>query len=172
MSSLTDKIRHELAELLPPTLFFFVALHIIALIRALMNRDTGIQLQTSATVTLAALVLGKSVLLADMLPFINQYPHKPLVWNVCWKTMLYAVVALCIHYLERLYEFWKEAPSFAAANQHLLAAIVWPHFWAIQIVLVLMILVYCVMAELSAVLGRDRMKAMFFGPLPVRPARN
>lgn len=82
MSKVTAKIRHELAEMLPPALFFFVALHIVALIRALMNRNTGIELETSAAVTLAALVLGKSVLLADMLPFINQYPNKPLVWNV------------------------------------------------------------------------------------------
>ena len=166
MSKLTAKIKHELAELLPPTLFFFVALHIVAFIRVLMNRNTGIELTTSAAVTIAALVLGKSVLLANMLPFINRYPDKPLVWNVCWKATLYAVVSLGIHYLERLYDFWKEARSFAAANQSLFAAIVWPHFWAIQIVLALLILAYCVMAELTAALGRDRMKAMFFGPLP------
>lgn len=169
MSKLTDKIRHELAELLPPTLFFFVALHIVAFVRALMNRNTDIELATSAAVTLAALVLGKSVLLANMLPFINRYPDKPLIWNVGWKTMLYAIVALGIHYLERLYDFWKDAPSFAAANQNLFAAIVWPHFWAIQIVLVLMILAYCATAELTAALGRERMKAMFFGPLPAGP---
>jgi hypothetical protein len=169
MSKLTAKIKQELAELLPPTLFFLVALHLVALIRALMNRNTGIELTTSAAVTIAALVLGKSVLLANLLPFINRYPDKPLVWNVCWKTTLYAVVALGIHYLERLYDFWKEAPSFGAANQSLFAAIVWPHFWAIQIVLALMILVYCVMAELTAALGREQMKAMFFGPLPANP---
>jgi hypothetical protein len=169
MSNLTDRIRHELAELLPPTLFFLVALHIIALIRALMNRHTGIELETSAQVSLAALVLGKSVLLANLLPFINRYPDEPLVWNVSWKTLLYALVSLGIHYLERLYAFWREAPSLAAANQSLVASIVWPHFWALQIVLALMILMYCVMAELGAALGPGRMKEMFFGPLPARP---
>ena len=166
MSKVTAKIKHELLEMLPPTLFFFVALHIVAFIRVLMNKNTGIQLETSAAVTITALVLGKSVLLANMLPFINRYPDKPLAWNVSWKTTLYALVALFIHYLERLYDFWKEAPNLAVANQNLWAAIVWPHFFAIQLVLVLMILAYCVMAELSTALGEGRVKAMFFGPLP------
>ena len=59
-------------------------------------------------------------LLADMLPFINRFPERPLIWNVCWKSVLYFAVASVIHYLERLYDFWKEAPGFAAANAKLL----------------------------------------------------
>jgi hypothetical protein len=116
----------------------------------------------------AALVLGKSVVIADLLPFINRYPEKPLIWNICWKTTLYVVMALLIHYLERLYDFWKEAPGVFAANQKLLAEIVWPHFWAIQIVLAVLIGTYCVMGELVRVIGADKMKAMFFGPLPAK----
>ncbi|MGH7287085.1 MAG: hypothetical protein ACREI8_03605 [Myxococcota bacterium] len=61
------------------------------------------------------------------------------------------------------------APGFAAANEKLLAEIVWPHFWAIQILLSVLILAYCVMSELARVLGPDKMKAIFFGPLPMRP---
>jgi hypothetical protein len=34
---------------------------------------------------LAALILGKAVLIADLLPFINRYPDKPLVYNVVWS---------------------------------------------------------------------------------------
>jgi hypothetical protein len=168
MSQLTAKIKHELVEMLPPTLFFFVALHLVAFLRALMNRDTGIQLTTSAEVTVAALVLGKSVLLANLLPFIHRFPDHPLIWNVSWKTTLYSIVAFGIHYLERLHHFWRDAPSFAAANESFAASIVWPHFWAIHIVLVLLILGYCAAAELNAALGEGRLKAMFFGPLPER----
>ena len=65
--------------MLPPTIYFFVALHLVALIRVLMLKGTGITLNTSWQVTVAALILGKAVLVADMLPFINRYPDKPLV---------------------------------------------------------------------------------------------
>jgi hypothetical protein len=57
-----------------------------------------------------------------------------------------------------------------AANERLLSAIVWPHFWAIQILLALLIVMYCVIAELVRVIGGDRMKMMFIGPLPARVA--
>jgi hypothetical protein len=163
MSKLSRKVKEEFLELLPPTLFFFVALHIVAFIHALMSRKTGIDLPTSASVTVAALVIGKSVLLADLLPFINRYPDKPLVWNVFWKTFIYFLMATALHYLERLYEFWKGAPDFVSANQKMLAELVWPHFWAIQILLAILILIYCVITELSRAMGKEKLRAMFFG---------
>jgi hypothetical protein len=166
MSALTAKIKHEFLEMLPPTIFFFVTLHIIAIIRALMVKGTGISLPTTASVLIASLILGKAVLLANMLPFINRFPEKPLIWNVAWKTVIYTVVACIIHYLERLYDYWKEAPSIAAANHQLLAELNWPRFWAVQILLLVLILNYCVFAELSRIIGPERMKAVFIGPLP------
>ncbi|MBN3762225.1 hypothetical protein [Burkholderia sp. Ac-20365] len=168
MSTLLTKVKHEFMKALPPTIFFFVILHIVALIRALMTKGSGVPLPVSASVLIASLILGKSVLIADMLPFINRFPDKPLIWNVGWKTLMYAVVALIVHYLERLYEYWKDAPGIAAANANLVADINWARFWAVQILLITLIAMYCVIAELARVIGRDRLKAMFFGPLPVR----
>lgn len=168
MSTLTEKLKHEFVKVLPPTIFFFVILHIVALIRALMVRGTGISLPGSASVLIAALILGKSVLIADMLPFINRFPDKPLIWNVGWKTLMYTLVALLLHYLERLYEYWKATPGFAAANHELMMGINWPRFWAVQILLLTLILMYCVIAELARVIGRKTLKSMFFGPLPTQ----
>jgi len=169
MSTATEKIKEELLAMVPPTLYFFVVLHIVALIRALMIQGTGIPIGTTTSIAIAALVLGKSVLIADMMPFINRFPEKPLIWNVAWKTVIYFVVALVVHYLEHLYDFWKLAPGFAAANEKLLSVIVWPHYWAIQILLSVLILVYCAMSELIRVVGANKMTTMFFGPLVARP---
>ena len=166
MNKFAETSKHEFAEIIPPTLYFFVILHVVAFIRVLMTEGNGIAITTSASVAVAALILGKAVLIANALPFINRFPEKPLIWNVCWKTLLYCVVALLIHYLEHLYEYWKTAPGFAAANHELLAHIVWPHFWAIQILLALLILAYTLVSELARVMGRSEVKTMFFGPLP------
>jgi hypothetical protein len=78
MSKLSAKIK-EFLEILPPTIFFFVALHIVAFTRVLILEGTGIAPTTSVSVTVAALILGKAVVIADMLPFINRFPEKPLV---------------------------------------------------------------------------------------------
>jgi len=166
MSKLSTKLTEEFKALLPPTIFFFVTLHLIALLRVLMLKGTGIAASTPWQATLAALILGKAVLVADLLPFINRYPHKPLVYNIAWKTLLYVLVALLVHYLEHLADFWKEAGSIVAGNQKLLAEIVWPHFWAIQILLVVLLLMYCTLHELVRVLGRDKILEIFFGTQP------
>lgn len=170
MNTVLLKLKHEFMKVLPPTLFFFVILHIVALIRALMIKGSGVELPVSASVLIASMVLGKSVLVADMLPFINRFPDKPLIWNVAWKTAMYALVALIVHYLERLYDYWKEAPGFADANALLWSSMNWPRFWAIQILLITLIFMYCVIAELARVIGRDRLKMMFIGPLPPKTA--
>lgn len=164
MSKLSEKIREEIVALIPPTVFFFVVLHIVALVRVLMVKGTGLPVASSVQIAVGALILGKAVLIADLLPFVNRYPDKPLAYNVAWKTAIYFLIALLLHYLERLIDFWREAGGFAAANEKLLDTIVWPHFWAIQIVLLVMIFSYCVMRELIRVIGPKKVREMFFGP--------
>ena len=165
MSKLSTKLKEEFFALLPPTIFFFVALHIVAFVRVLMLKGTGISPQSSMSVAVAALILGKAVLIADMLPMINRFPDKPLIYNVSWKTLIYLLMASLIHYLERLVDFWRQAGGLVAGNEKLLAEIVWPHFWAIQIILFVLIVMYCTMHELVRVIGREKVLRIFFGPM-------
>ncbi len=166
MSKTTDLIKKEFYEMIPPTLFFFVALHIVALIRSLMVKASGIPLSTTASVAIAALVLGKSVLLADMLPMINRFPQRPLIYNVAWKTLIYMIVAGLIHYAEHLVDFVRETGGLIAGNDKLLAEMSWPRFWAIQILLLVLIVMYCTIDELARAIGKQKFVRMFFGPLP------
>jgi hypothetical protein len=167
MKQVFSKAKEELFALLPPTMFFFVALHIVALVRALMTRTSGISPLSTVSIAVAALILGKAVLIADMLPFINRYPNEPLIYNVVWKTTIYLLISALIHYLERLFEFSRRAGGIAAGNDRLLTEIVWPHFWAIQILLFVLILTYCTARELARVIGTDRARRIFFGPRPI-----
>src|SRR5438105_15755756 len=91
MSKVSFKLKKEFLALLPPTIFFFVALHVVAFVRVLMLKGTGISPLGSVSVAVASLILGKAVLLADMLPMINRFPNKPLIYNVAWKTLIYLV---------------------------------------------------------------------------------
>ena len=167
MSKVSTKLKEELFDLLPPTIFFFVALHVVALVHSLMLKAAGISPLSSVSIAIAALVMGKAVLLADMLPMINRFPDKPLIYNVAWKTFIYLLVSLVIHYLEHLIDFWRETGSFVADNEKLLGEMVWPHFWAIQIMLFVLIVMYCTTHELVRVMGKERVLRIFFGPLPV-----
>jgi hypothetical protein len=76
-------------------------------------------------------------------------------------------MATIIHYAERLIDFSREAGGLAAGNAKLFAEMVWPHFWAIQIILFMLILVYCTAHELVRVIGKEKMLRLFFGPMPL-----
>jgi hypothetical protein len=102
-----------------------------------------------------------------MLPMINRFPNKPLIYNAAWKTLIYLLAASLIHYLERLVDFWRQAGGLVAGNEKLLAEIVWPHFWAIQIILFVLIAMYCTGHELVRVIGREKVLRIFFGPMPI-----
>ena len=167
MTKLSTKLKEEFFALLPPTIFFFVALHIVVFVRVLMLKGTGISPLSSISVAVAALILGKAVLIADMLPMINRFPNKPLIYNVAWKTLIYLLMSALIHYLERLIEFWRQAGSLIAGNEKLMSEMVWPHFWAIQVILFVLIAVYCTIHELSRVIGREKLLRIFFGPMPI-----
>src|SRR5438552_1218000 len=167
MSKVFSKLKEEFLALLPPTIYFFVALHIVAFVRVLMLKGTGIAPTSTIKIAVAALILGKAVLLADMLPLINRFPNKPLIYNVAWKTVIYWLLSAVIHYLERLIDFWRETGSFVAGNEKLLSEIIWPHFWAIQIILLVLIAAYCMVHELVRVIGKEKALRMFFGPTPL-----
>jgi len=167
MHKIFEKLKEEFFAVLPPTIFFFITLHIVTFIRVLMARGSHFEPLSTISIAVAALILGKAVLIADMLPAINRYPDKPLAYNVAWKTTIYWLMATLIHYVERLIDFSRQAGGIVAGNKKLLAEMVWPHYWAVQIILLILILVYCTARELVRVIGSKKMLRLFFGPTPL-----
>jgi len=167
MHKLLAKLKEEFFAILPPTIFFFVALHLVTFIRVLITRGSHFQPLSTTSIAIASLILGKAVLIADMLPPINRYPHKPLAYNIVWKTMIYLLMASIIHYVERLIDFSRQAGGLVAGNEKLLSEIVWAHYLAVEIVLFILILMYCTVRELARVIGKEKMLRLFFGPLPL-----
>jgi hypothetical protein len=165
MSNALARLEHEFKEAIPPFVFFFVAFHLLALTRTLMQEEYGIEVRTVMSATIGALIVAKVVLLADLLPAVNRFPDKPLIYNIVWKTLIYQTAAIAVVYLERLWDFYREYGSLAAANGHLLEELVWPHFWAVQIWLMVLFLLYCTLRELVRAFGAARVRALFLGPV-------
>ncbi len=164
MSNIIPRLKHEILEAIPTVVFFFIAFQLLAFTRALILKEYGIQVSTFLTATIAALIVAKGVLIADLLPIINRSPQKPLIYNIVWKAFIYLVAALLVRYVEHLIPFVREYSDLAVANRHLLNEVVWPHFWLVQIWLLVLFLMYCTIRELGRVLGRERVRSMFIGP--------
>lgn len=163
MRKIFKAMRHEFLQVLPPTIFFFVAFNVISLTKALMLREHGIEFSGFATATVGALLVGKVVLVADKLPLINRFPDKPLIYNVVWKTVIYVLAVFVVRYVEHLIPFLREHGGLGLAHQHLMDEVVWPRFWSIQIWLLVLFFVYAALHELVRLIGRDAVLRMFFG---------
>jgi len=99
MHKVFEKLKEEFFAVLPPTIFFFVALHLLTFIRILMAKGSHFEPLSTMSIAIASLILGKAVLIADMLPPINRYLNKPLAYNIIWKTLIYLLMASIIHYV-------------------------------------------------------------------------
>ncbi len=163
MKKFLKTIQHEFLDVLVPTIFFFVAFNVIVITKALMLEEYGIRFSGFMAATLGALVVAKVVLLADNIPFINKYPHKPLIYNVVWKTCIYVLVATVVRYLEYFLPLAWKYRSLELGAQHLWDAIVWPQFWAIHIWLVFLFFIYVSFRELARTLGEEKFIQIYLG---------
>ncbi len=123
--------------------------------------------------TTSALVVGKAVLVADVLPFIRRFDHGPMIRPILFKTVVYWTVVLIARVLEQLVEFWIGGGMAAGLQPYMESHFSWHRFGAIQIWIFVLFLVYVFMAELNARLGKGELfKMLFVRAAPaVEPAR-
>jgi hypothetical protein len=159
MRNIGETIKHEIREILPAVLYFFILFNALGFTKALMLRDYGITVSTFANATLGALVVAKVVLLVGVLPFMEPFPRIPIIYNVLWKTLLYSLGAFIFQVLEEAIPLLLTHRSLAPA----LDMVGMPHFWATQIWLVLLLLVFCTFRELIHVLGAEQANEIFLG---------
>jgi len=162
MSSFAHKVKHEVDELIPVIVFFFITFQLLALTSSLMLKEFGVHGSEFLSATIMAIVVSKVVLIADHFPLVNRFPTKPLSYNVVWKTAIYFAALLAFRYTEHFVHFWRQTRDMAAANRRMIDEMIWPHFWALQIWLLVLLLFYCTFRELIRALGRTRIIQMFF----------
>ena len=164
MKKLGTWLVREFREVLPPAIFFLIGFHLLSLTRSLMLREYGLHAAAAAGATVGALLVAKVVLIADSFAVINRFPERPLIYNVAWKTTIYVLASIVVHYLEHLVPLWWRLGDLGAANHRLMGEIVWPHFWVVQIWLLVLLFMYCAMRELIRAIGPHEVRRMFFGP--------
>ena len=159
MRSVREIVKDEIRELTPLVIYFFVALNAVGLTRALLLREYGISVSTFVNASIGALVVAKVVLVVGVLPFMEPFAKIPIIYNVLWKTFLYMLGAFAFQVLEKALPLFLRRESLAPAW----ALLGEPRFWAIQIWLVILFLVFCTFRELVHVLGPARAKEIFLG---------
>ena len=140
----------------PPTIFFLVVFHIVAFVRSLMVEQYGITMASSVSATIGALIVGKSILIADALPLFNWFCQKRFIYNVAWRILLYAIIALLFQLIEELIPLFSKYGAFSTASEHLIKEINWPRFWATHIIVIVFLVIYSLATAIIGTIGRNK----------------
>jgi hypothetical protein len=159
---LLKTIKHEMLEIVPPAVFFFIAFTLILVTKRLILSEYGISWSGFGSAAIGAYLIGKVVLIVDKLPFANKFPDRQLIYNASWKCFIYFLAADLLQYLERIVPFWVKHGSLVEANRHFVTETVWPQYWLIQMWLIVLFFVYCAMRELVRAIGQEKVIRMFF----------
>jgi hypothetical protein len=78
----------EFEEVLPPILFFVVGFNLVEFTTQLVLDDYLARFANYLVATMTALVVGKAVLLANLLPFLRRFDAAPLICSRPSSTLL------------------------------------------------------------------------------------
>src|SRR4051812_16607927 len=156
-------VAKELREMVPPTLFFMVGFNLIVLTGHLLTEDYRRQLFNYMVATTTALVVGKSVLLANALPFLRRFDGAPLVAPILFKTLIYFTAVLIVRLLEEVVEYWVGGGSLSGTLRQVREQFNWHRFAAVQIWIFVLFLVYTTGTELNELLEKGELRRILFG---------
>jgi len=157
-------LKKEIAELIPPTIFFFVVFELVVVIRSLLGSGLDVSMTTAGAAFLGALIVGKSILIIDATPMFRWFSQPRLIVNVLWRTLLYVALALVFQLIEELIPLIPEKGSWAAAVSSYRGEVNWTIFWATHLFLVVFVSLYSLITALITLIGEDRaIEALFSG---------
>ena len=90
---------------LPPTIFFFVGFNLILWTKRLILQEQGIEFSGFFTATVAALLVGKAVLVTDNLPFMRRFDGAPMIQPILFKSAIYWLCVLIVRLAEEARPF-------------------------------------------------------------------
>jgi hypothetical protein len=113
--------------------------------------------------SLAALVVGKAVITANAMPFLNLFDRAPLMQPILFKTAIYWVAVFIARVAERFVHFSlieSNPPGDFAA--YLITTFSWHRFIAISLWIFLLFLIYVTASEFSHLFGHAEMRRLLF----------
>jgi hypothetical protein len=163
MAHIVTKVRDEAVRMFPAVLYFFAAFNLIVLTENLTAERYGAPTYRVAGATVAALMIGKVILLVDCLPIARAFRQRPLIYPAVWRTGMYVLAAILFVYLEHVIPLLLRHRSVSAAHQQLVMDMVWPRFSAMLVWLTVLFFLFAAAQELARVVGRRELRHLFFG---------
>ena len=163
-ASIADRLKHLMREMAPIVAYFFVAFIVIFLMFKLFVAQYSIEFTAFSKAAIAALILAKVIPLLDWAQSGYRFgKHRRAVVIGC-KTVIYGLVVLVIGTGERILHSAREAHSFRAGFDRVLASANLDRFMGLVILITLTVGSYLVMQEISRAMGEGALLRLFFAP--------
>jgi hypothetical protein len=160
------RLLHEVREALPPTIFFFIGFNFVVLTTNLLVAQYLVAVSNFMLATVAALVVGKAVLVANKIPLLRRYDRAPLIQPILFKTAFYWVIVFLARLLERFAHFALEGNAPGDFLPYLITTFSWHRFSAISLWILVLFLIYVTASEFSHLFGPGEMRRLLFTRRP------
>jgi hypothetical protein len=157
------RLRALFWEMLPPVLFFFIAMLLMATVVKLLALQYEIHFYAFMRAAIGALILGKVVLLMEMAERKSGVSsRRPRAIVVAFKTVIYAIAIFLFEFGERLAHAWYEKGSLGEGFVMVKANANLDHFAALLILICTIVAMYLAMEEISHAMGEGGLTRLFF----------
>jgi hypothetical protein len=157
------RAKEEGRKLLVGAVFFSIGFCVILIHNRLYVEGSQVETASFARALIGGVIVAKVLLTVDVLPFVDIFPHKPMIHNIAWKTSLYLAASLVFLYAEPFLLHLIKGAGLHGSHSQAWHELMLPRTWALVVSLAVLFLGFVVMQELSRVIGRDQLKYMFFG---------
>jgi len=155
--------KQEAISVVPAFIFFELSFNILHFSSVLMLGPDHVRYTSYFGATLGALVAAKIVIIVRTLPYINLFPHKPMIYNISWKFLVYSFFVLFVQLLDHFLQSLHHHHGFSQALQQLAQMLTFAHFWGVQIWILFLFLIYITASEFNRVLGPLALRRMMLG---------
>ena len=152
----------QVKHALPPTIFFLVGFNLILWTKRLILQEHGIEFSGFFTAIVAALLVGKAVLVTDSLPFMRRFDGAPMIQPILFKSAIYWLCVLIVRLAEEFVHFVAAGGAIADFSDHLVNHFSLERFLSIQIWLMVLFLAYVTIHELNGLFGDGELYRLFF----------
>jgi len=152
---------HEFKELVIISLYLYVTLGAVILLKTAVLHSDGIEFSPWGVAIVKAVVLAKFMLLGEAIKIGGRTTTGPLVWPTLQKAFVLLVVLIALTVIEEAVVGLFHDKSIAAS----LGELAGPRLEetiAGYVIMLLVLIPYCAFRVLGEALGEDRLTQMFF----------
>jgi hypothetical protein len=152
-------------EMAPVVLFFFIVFGLFGLLYKLFVSQYAIEFSAFTKAAIAALIMGKVVLLLDWAGTGNRFEREfPRAVVILVKTIIYALAVIAVGMGEKIHRAVHEAGSFNAGINQLIADANVDRFLGFVLLISLIVAFYLMVQEISRAMGKGALLKLFFEP--------